>query len=103
MKLRDRSACQVLTQSDDTIMDIALNLDFDDQSSFTLHFRKQMGTTSLWNTVNIIKRQPIEIEKDPSDFDVDGISLKLLSGNPLAPNSMRQGLIQQSLFLGYFY
>ena len=47
MKLRVRAACQALTQSNDKIMDIALSLGFYDQSSFTLHFRKQMGTTPL--------------------------------------------------------
>jgi len=47
MKLRVRAACQALTQGDDKIMDIAQNLGFYDQSSFTLHFRKQMGTTPL--------------------------------------------------------
>jgi len=41
--------------------------------------------------------------KDPSDFRLDGIAFKLLSENPLAPYSMRQGLTQQLFFLRYFH
>jgi AraC-like DNA-binding protein len=47
MKLRLKTACQELTQSMTSIMDIALDLGFYDQSSFTLHFRKHMGITPL--------------------------------------------------------
>ena len=47
MKLRLKTACSELTSSLKPIMDIALDLAFYDQSSFTLHFRKQMGMTPL--------------------------------------------------------
>lgn len=47
MKLRLKTACSELTCSPKKIMEIALDLGFYDQSSFTLHFRKQMGMTPL--------------------------------------------------------
>lgn len=47
MKLRLKTACSELTCSPKPIMEIALDLGFYDQSSFTLQFRKQMGMTPL--------------------------------------------------------
>jgi transcriptional regulator GlxA family with amidase domain len=47
MKLRLKTACSELTCSPKKIMEIALDLGFYDQSSFTLQFRKQMGMTPL--------------------------------------------------------
>ena len=47
MRLRLKTACSELTCSAKPIMEIALDLGFYDQSSFTLHFRKLMGMTPL--------------------------------------------------------
>lgn len=47
MRLRLKNACSELRQSNKLILEIALDLGFYDQSSFTLHFRKHMGTTPL--------------------------------------------------------
>jgi AraC-like DNA-binding protein len=46
-RLRLKNACSELRQSNKLILEIALDLGFYDQSSFTLHFRKHMGTTPL--------------------------------------------------------
>ncbi len=45
MKLRLQAACEQLRQSNAPIAEIAVGLGFHDQSSFTLQFRKQLGTT----------------------------------------------------------
>lgn len=47
MKLRLKTACSELTYSPKPIMEVALDLGFYDQSSFTLQFRKQTGMTPL--------------------------------------------------------
>ncbi len=47
MKLRIKTACNELSCSSKPIMNIALDLGFYDQSSFTLLFRKQMGMPPL--------------------------------------------------------
>lgn len=46
-KLRMKTACELLSQGKDNILDIALSLGFYDQSSFTLQFRKHLGFTPL--------------------------------------------------------
>lgn len=46
-KLRIKTACELLTQGEEGILDIALSLGFYDQSSFTLQFRQHMGITPL--------------------------------------------------------
>jgi AraC-like DNA-binding protein len=45
MKLRLQAACEELRQSNSPIAEIAIDLGFHDQSSFTLQFRKQLGIT----------------------------------------------------------
>lgn len=45
MKLRLQAACEELRQSNLPIAEIAVDLGFHDQSSFTLQFRKQLGIT----------------------------------------------------------
>lgn len=45
MKLRLQAGCEDLRQSDHPIAEIAIDLGFHDQSSFTLQFRKQLGIT----------------------------------------------------------
>lgn len=45
MKLRLQAACEELQQSSLPISEIAIELGFHDQSSFTLQFRKQLGIT----------------------------------------------------------
>ena len=45
MKLRLQAACEDLRQSKLPIAEIAIDLGFHDQSSFTLQFRKQLGIT----------------------------------------------------------
>ncbi|NOY00977.1 MAG: AraC family transcriptional regulator, partial [Verrucomicrobia bacterium] len=45
MKLRLQAACEELRQSKLPIAEIAIELGFHDQSSFTLQFRKQLGIT----------------------------------------------------------
>lgn len=46
-RLRMKTACDMLTEGRESISDIALSLGFYDQSSFTLQFRRHMGTTPL--------------------------------------------------------
>lgn len=46
-KLRMKTACELLTQGKESILDIALSLGYYDQSSFTLQFRRHMGVTPL--------------------------------------------------------
>lgn len=45
IQMRVQAACELLRGSNDDLADIALNLGFYDQSSFTLQFRKNMGLT----------------------------------------------------------
>ena len=45
MKLRLQAACEELRQTNLPISEIAIELGFHDQSSFTLQFRKQLGIT----------------------------------------------------------
>lgn len=47
IKTRILAGCEALAQLDQPIADIASELGFCDQSSFTRHFRKQMGMTPL--------------------------------------------------------
>lgn len=47
IKTRIQAACEQLRNSERPISELALALGFYDQSSFTLHFRKHMGTTPL--------------------------------------------------------
>ena len=47
IKLRLKTACSELNSSDKSIMAIALDLGFYDQSSFTQQFRRHMGQTPL--------------------------------------------------------
>ena len=47
IKTRIHAACELLRDSDTPIWEIAEQLGFYDQSSFTLHFRRHMGTTPL--------------------------------------------------------
>lgn len=47
IKLRIQEACELLMQPTQSIGDIALDLGFYDQSSFTVQFKKQMGLTPL--------------------------------------------------------
>ncbi|MFT5468865.1 MAG: AraC-like DNA-binding protein [Verrucomicrobiales bacterium] len=47
IKTRVQAACDELRRSDRQISEIALDLGFYDQSSFTGHFRKHMGVTPL--------------------------------------------------------
>jgi AraC-like DNA-binding protein len=47
MKIRILAACDLLRDHGDAIGEIALDLGFYDQSSFTLQFRKHMGVTPL--------------------------------------------------------
>ncbi len=46
-KLRMKTACELLSQGRESILDIALSLGFYDQSSFTLQFRKHFNVTPL--------------------------------------------------------
>jgi len=46
-KTRIQAACESLQRSDDPISQIAVDLGFYDQSSFTQHFRRIMGVTPL--------------------------------------------------------
>lgn len=46
-KLRMKTACEMLSLSDEPILNIALSLGFYDQSSFTLQFRQHMGAPPL--------------------------------------------------------
>lgn len=46
-KLRMKTACELLSRGRENILDIALNLGFYDQSSFTFQFRKHLGVTPL--------------------------------------------------------
>jgi transcriptional regulator GlxA family with amidase domain len=45
MKTRIRAACDALRRTNSSIAQIAGEVGFSDQSSFTLHFRKHTGTT----------------------------------------------------------
>lgn len=45
IKTRVQAACEVLRNEDTDIANLAIDLGFYDQSSFTQHFRKHMGTT----------------------------------------------------------
>jgi AraC-like DNA-binding protein len=45
VKMRVHAACELLRDSNDELADIAINLDFYDQSSFSLQFRQHMGQT----------------------------------------------------------
>lgn len=45
LRVRINAACQMLVSSDQSILQIALRTGFYDQSYFTKHFRRQMGTT----------------------------------------------------------
>ena len=47
IKTRIQAACEQLRNSDRSISEVAHALGFYDQSSFTLHFRKHIGTTPL--------------------------------------------------------
>ncbi len=47
VKTRVQAACEALRNSDTSIAEIAVDLGFYDQSSFTQHFRKHMGMTPL--------------------------------------------------------
>ena len=47
IKLRIQEACEKLTNPNEPIGNIAIDLGFYDQSSFTLQFKKQMGLTPL--------------------------------------------------------
>ena len=47
MKLRIQAACEALQKEGSTIADVALDLGFCDQSSFTQHFQKHVGLTPL--------------------------------------------------------
>ena len=47
VKMRILKACDLLLSKDMTIADIALELGFYDQSAFSAHFKKQLGTTPL--------------------------------------------------------
>ena len=47
MKLRIQAACELLSNPDAMISDVARTVGFTDQSSFTQHFHKHMGATPL--------------------------------------------------------
>ena len=47
MKLRIQAACEALQHEGSTISEVALELGFCDQSSFTQHFQKHVGLTPL--------------------------------------------------------
>ena len=47
MKLRIQAACEALQKEGSTINNVALDLGFCDQSSFTQHFQKHVGLTPL--------------------------------------------------------
>ncbi len=47
IKTRVQQACELLRKGDATLSDVACDLGFYDQSSFTLHFRQEMGLTPL--------------------------------------------------------
>ncbi|MDB6052977.1 MAG: AraC family transcriptional regulator [Verrucomicrobiales bacterium] len=46
-KLRMKTACELLSQGRESILDIAVNLGFYDQSSFTMQFRNHFGVAPL--------------------------------------------------------
>ena len=46
-RLRMKTACELLSQGRENILDIAINLGFYDQSSFTMQFRNHLGVTPL--------------------------------------------------------
>ena len=66
LKMRIQAACDALRRPDARISDVAFDLGFYDQSSFTLHFRRQMGIT------------PLKYQR------------QLRSGTPLAPGLKRR-------------
>jgi transcriptional regulator GlxA family with amidase domain len=45
LRVRLNAACQMLASTDRSVLQIALRTGFYDQSYFTKHFRRQMGTT----------------------------------------------------------
>jgi AraC-like DNA-binding protein len=45
MKLRIREACHLLRLGTQEISDVAIELGFCDQSTFTVHFRRNVGVT----------------------------------------------------------
>ncbi|MDD7987244.1 helix-turn-helix domain-containing protein [Lentisphaera marina] len=47
IKLRILKACDLLLSKNKTIIEVATDLGFYDQSAFNLHFKKQVGTTPL--------------------------------------------------------
>ena len=47
VKTRVQAACEALRTSESAIAEIAVELGFYDQSSFTQHFRRHMGVTPL--------------------------------------------------------
>ena len=47
IKMRVQAACDALRKKESVISEVALDLGFYDQSSFTQHFRKHMGVTPL--------------------------------------------------------
>ena len=47
LKTRIQNACERLRQAGDSVGDVALQLGFSDQSSFTVLFRREMGMTPL--------------------------------------------------------
>ena len=47
IKTRIQAACETLRESSVNVGELASDLGFSDQSSFTLHFRKEMGITPL--------------------------------------------------------
>ena len=46
-RLRMKTACELLSQGRENILNIAINLGFYDQSSFTMQFRNHLGVTPL--------------------------------------------------------
>jgi AraC-like DNA-binding protein len=47
MKVRIQAACELLADPDRQVGEIAREVGFADQSSFTQHFQKHMGLTPL--------------------------------------------------------
>ena len=65
-RLRMKDACNELRNSNRLILDIALDLGFYDQSSFTVQFRKHMGTTPLRYRKQI-RRESITVAEKPTN------------------------------------
>jgi AraC-like DNA-binding protein len=58
MKLRIRTACEQISETQLSILQIAMSLGFYDQSSFTKHFRKHTGMTpAAWRQRTCIARR----------------------------------------------